>query len=357
METNIMTEGKKNIIISINTEKFAKDLQKEEKTLKSLQRTNANEAVIDAQKQVIKDLQEKYDDSVAAEELAKECIGDSPITFQVVNEGTGKTEEVKKKIAFVKNNRPINKGKVDKFISIIAKEKYEKAYPIIVTEAKQLIESGYKVYDLKGREISLEEADGYFVILDGQHRGKAFAILIATGKDYDIPNVHIREVENVGEFLVDINDAGTSWDNKDKLTVAALTATEEKELFTEIASLINDGFNPSTSTLIFTGKKFSKGLINKVLKREKFSLPKDAKVDIERGRRFVTLCKATGVKTKYLTKHYLIDGFNSYAASTSEEQAFKALESLKNLNLTDERMDKIKDGTHFINLLKEALPD
>lgn len=54
METNIMTEGKKNIIMSINTEKFAKDLQKEEKTLKSLQRTNANEAVIDAQKQVIK---------------------------------------------------------------------------------------------------------------------------------------------------------------------------------------------------------------------------------------------------------------------------------------------------------------
>lgn len=356
METNVFTTNEK-ITMSINTEKLAKDLQKQEKTLKSLQRTNVNEVVIEAQKQVVESLQKQYDDSVAAEELAKECIGDSPITFQVVNEETGKREEVKKKIAFVKNNRPINNVKVDKFISIIAKDKYEKAYPIIVTEAKQLIESGYKVYDLKGREISLEEADGYFVILDGQHRGKAFAILIATGENYEIPNVRIREKENIGEYLVDINDAGTSWDNKDRLAVAALTATEEKDLFEEIASLINDGFNPSTSTLIFTRKKFSKGLINKVLKREKFSLPKGAKVDIERGKRFVTLCKATGVKTKYLTKHYLIDGFNSYAASTNEGQAFKALESLKNLNLTDERMDKIKDGTHFINLLKEALPD
>ena len=356
METNVFTTNEK-ITMSINTEKLAKDLQKQEKTLKSLQRTNVNEVVIEAQKQVVESLQKQYDDSVAAEELSKECIGDSPITFQVVNEETGKREEVKKKIAFVKNNRPINNVKVDKFISIIAKDKYEKAYPIIVTEAKQLIESGYKVYDLKGREISLEEADGYFVILDGQHRGKAFAILIATGENYEIPNVRIREKENIGEYLVDINDAGTSWDNKDRLAVAALTATEEKDLFEEIASLINDGFNPSTSTLIFTGKKFSKGLINKVLKREKFSLPKGAKVDIERGKRFVTLCKATGVKTKYLTKHYLIDGFNSYAASTNEGQAFKALESLKNLNLTDERMDKIKDGTHFINLLKEALPD
>lgn len=356
MEANIMTEGKKNIIMSINTEKFAKDLQKEEKTLKSLQRTNVNEVVIEAQKQVVESLQKQYDNSVAAEELAKECIGDSPITFQVVNEETGKTEEVKKKIAFVKNNRPINNVKVDKFISIIAKNKYEKAYPIIVVEAKQLIGLGYKIHDLKGREIS-KETDDYFVILDGQHRGKAFAILIATGENYEIPNVRIREKENIGEYLVDINDAGTSWDNKDRLAVAALTATEEKDLFEEIAALINDGFNPSTSTLIFTGKKFSKCLINKVLKGEKFSLPKDAKVDIERGRRFVTLCKAAGIKIKYLTKRYLIDGFNSYAASTSEEQAFKALESLKNLNLTDERMDKIKDGTHFINLLKEALPD
>lgn len=351
-----MTEGKKNIIVSINTEKLAKDLQKQEKTLKSLQKTNANEAVIDAQKQVIKNLQKKYDDSIAEEELAKECIGDSPITFQVVNEKTGEITEVKKKIAFVKNNRPINNVKVDKFISIIAKNKYEKAYPIIVVEAKQLIGLGYKVHDLKGREIS-KEADDYFVILDGQHRGKAFAILIATGKNYDIPNVRIREKENIGEYLVDINDAGTSWDNKDRLAVAALTSTGEKELFAEIAALIDDGFNPSTSAIIFTGKKFSKGLINKVLKGEKFSLPKDAKVDIERGRRFVTLCKAAGVKIKYLTKRYLIDGFNSYAASTNEGQAFKALESLKNLNLTDESMDKIKDGTHFITLLKEALPD
>ena len=65
-----------NDAVSVNLKMLSKDLQRQEKTLKSLQRTNANETVIDAQKQVIKDLQEKYDDSVAAEELAKECIGD-----------------------------------------------------------------------------------------------------------------------------------------------------------------------------------------------------------------------------------------------------------------------------------------
>lgn len=73
METNVFTTNEK-ITMSINTEKLAKDLQKQEKTLKSLQRTNVNEVVIEAQKQVVESLQKQYDDSVAAEELAKECI-------------------------------------------------------------------------------------------------------------------------------------------------------------------------------------------------------------------------------------------------------------------------------------------
>ena len=43
-----------------------------------------------------------------------------------------------------------------------------------------------------------------------------FAELIATGKYQNlIPNVHVRDIENVGEYLVDINNVGTSWDKKD----------------------------------------------------------------------------------------------------------------------------------------------
>ena len=59
--------------------------------------------------------------------------------------------EQKKKIAFVKHNRPVNSRRVDRFIALIAANKCEKAFPIIVVETTKLIEAGYTVTDIKGR--------------------------------------------------------------------------------------------------------------------------------------------------------------------------------------------------------------
>lgn len=49
--------------------------------------------------------------------------------------------------------------------------------PIIVVEAKELTKAGYTVTDVNGRALTEEEAEGYFVILDGQHKSTAFAKL------------------------------------------------------------------------------------------------------------------------------------------------------------------------------------
>ena len=82
--------------------------------------------------------------------------------------------------------------------------------------------------------VTQEKAKEYFCILDGQHRSKAFAKLnIISGNTYTIPNVHVKEVENIGAYLVDINGVGTSWSQKDRVTVAALTTDDE--LFTNVA--------------------------------------------------------------------------------------------------------------------------
>ena len=207
--------------------------------------------------------------------------------------------------------------------------------------------------NLKGEKLTQEKAKEYFCILDGQHRSKAFAKLnIISGNTYTIPNVHVKEVENIGAYLVDINGVGTSWSQKDRVTVAALTTDDE--LFTNVAELLNEGFNQSTAMLIFTGKKLSNGQISHALKGEEFTLPKDAKINIERGQRFVTLCKAASIKVQFITKRYFIDGFNSYATATNEETAFEALAKLKDLKLTEERLKEIKGNDDFICLLKEA---
>ena len=246
--------------------------------------------------------------------------------FEVVDEVTGEKKQVSKKIAYVVNNRPIDSSKVDKFTALISKGKYKDAYPVIVADAKTLIEAGYELHDIRGNKITAEEADGYFVILDGQHRGMAFAKLVAAGEDYKIPNTHIRSVENVGEYLVDINDTGTSWSNKDRLVVAALTAGNQKELFTGMALLINEGFNPSTSSIILTGKKLSNNLIKKALKGDEVSLPKGAKVDVDRGYKFVTLCKEANISVMFATKRYFIE-------CRVQQQMQNYSKKLKNLHL------------------------
>lgn len=356
MKEKVFIEEEKtaNVVMGTNIAELKRTKKNAEELLQSLKNRGANEAVIKVQQEVVDTQNKLYDDSVEAERQAQENLGNSPVIFEVVNEATGEKIEVSKKIAYVVNNRPINSLKVDKFIALISNGKYETAYPIIVADAKTLIGAGYELHDIKGNEIPMEEIEDYFVILDGQHRGMAFAKLIAAGKNYKIPNVYARDIENVGEYLVDINDTGTSWSNKDRLVVAALTTESHKDLFTSMAELINEGFNPSTSSIILTGKKLSNNLIKKALKGEEVTLPKDAKVDIERGHKFVTLCKAANISVMFVTKRYFIGGFNSYATSTSDEDAFKALDAMKNLEVKENGLKEIKDNDGFIALLKRA---
>ena len=337
-----------------NIEELTKVFEQEEKELNRLIKGNRNEAVIAAQQKVVDEAKTQMEQAKEFERISKEKAVNSSFTFSVVDDETGARTEQQKKIAFVKNNRPVNSKKVDGFIALIAANKYDKAFPIIVMEASKLIEAGYTVTDINGKELTKEEAKDYFVILDGQHRSTAFAKLIATGKYQNmIPNVHVRDIENVGEYLVDINNVGSSWDKKDRLVVASLTTKDE--LFQNVAELLNEGFNPTTAMLIYTGKSLSDKQVSKALKGEEITLPKGTEIKIERGNRFINLCKAANMSVSFITKRYFIKDFNSYAKSTSEEQAFEALNKLKELNYTEANWKEIKEEDDFIEILKEAL--
>ena len=337
-----------------NIEELTKVFEKEEKELNRLVKGNRNEAVIAAQQKVVDEAKTQMEQAKEFERISKEKAVNSSFTFSVMDEETGVKTEQQKKIAFVKNNRPISSKKVDGFIALIAANKYDKAFPIIVMEASKLIEAGYTVTDINGKELTKEEAKDYFVILDGQHRSTAFAKLIATGKYQNlIPNVHVRDIENVGEYLVDINNVGTSWDKKDRLVVASLTSNDE--LFQNVAELLNEGFNPTTAMLIYTGKSLSDNQVNKALKGEEIALPKGAEINIERGNKFINLCKAAKMDISFITKRYFIRGFNKCADRIGEEKAFMALDKLKYMELTDEKLKQVKDEADFKIMLDEAL--
>lgn len=346
MKTN-STNAKGNMTLS----EVQKQIVREQKKLEKLIEVGtARPTTIQKQELLIKKLQDQAtqlsETPVEKAKVAQPEKGMLP--FQLAKDN----EIIRRKLARVKHNRPVEQKDVDDFITIIANGEYEDAYPIIVVEASKLIEAGYEVVDYDGRVITAEEAADYLVVLDGQHRSKAFAQLNATGTEYVIPNVHIKEVENVGKYLITINRAGSHWDKRDKFAIAQLTAGTEP--FTSIANRIAEGFNPSTPMLIYTGKRIPDSVLNKVLKGEDYKLNSKAVVDIERGDKFITLCKSAGMSVELITKRYFIEGFNSFALSTSDEEAFKALENLPKVTDRDTRLKDVKEGDQFIVLLKEA---
>ena len=167
-----------------------------------------------------------------------------------------------------------------------------------------------------------------------------------------IPNVFVKDIKDIGTYLEEINRVG-NWDMRAKIGVAALTS--KNELFENMAELIQQGFNPTTAGLIYTKKNIPEKILNKVLRREEYKLPKDAIVDIKRGNDFIILCKAANISVTFLTKRYFIKGFNSYAKVHGEEQAFKALDKLKQLELTDEKLKQVKEDDDFQAMLQKAL--
>ncbi|WFE85953.1 hypothetical protein [Parabacteroides chongii] len=331
---------------------FQAEVKREESVLNQLVKRGAASSVIEAQKEAVKIANSKLEAALntPTEKAIQSTATAGFVTFNVVKDG--ETTKESKKIAFVKHNRPVDTKRVDKYIYIIAQNKYEEAYPIIVAEAEKVLEKEYAVVDVNGNTIDKTTATDYYVILDGQHRGTAFAKLAAAGEEIEIPNVYIRNKENIGEYLVDINEAAKSWDNKDKFAVAGLTAKDEALI--TISEKIGEGFNPSTTALIYLGKKLSSKLLNQVLKGEDVEFPKGAKFNKDRGNKFITLCKAAGMEVNLITKRYYIDGFNSYAASTNEDTAFGALKEIGKLNDFQKRIKAVKDGNDFIQLLKEV---
>ena len=134
--------------------------------------------------------------------------------------------------------------------------------------------------------------------------------------------------------------------------MAALTSSNK--LAQEISNRIDDGFSPSTASLIYTGKKISGTQVKKLLRGKDWKLPEGAKPNIARGNKFIQLCLEANIVKEFVRKRFFINAFNSYALSVGEDTAFDSLSKLKNMNLTEEVLKAIKDDQGFIELLAVA---
>lgn len=150
-----------------NLKEVQAEVKKEVSVLNQLVKRGANAEVIEAQKKSVAKIKAELEEikNTPTEKAIQSVATADFMIFNVVKEGEISKES--KKIAFVKHNRPVDMKRVDKFIHLIGNDKYEKAYPIIVAEAEKVLEYNYTVVDVKGQEINREEAEEYYVILDG----------------------------------------------------------------------------------------------------------------------------------------------------------------------------------------------
>ena len=327
-----------------------KEIKKMEKALESMKKNSGVSADAVAQQETALVEKKSHLNKLTKQAEAKQGLYDKDrfLTFSVVDDETGEVTKKQYKVAFVKHNRPVDQKKVDGFIKIISNGKYEKAFPIIAIAATEVIAKGKVVTDTKGNTIKEEDAKDYLVILDGQHRTLAFLKCNMT-EPREVPSTFIKTGIDIGQYIVDINDVGTSWNQKDRFAVAALVTTDE--LAHEIADRISEGFNPTTPALIYIGKKISAKQVKVLLRGEEWTLPEGAKLDIQRGNKFVQLCKEANMSVRYITNRYFITGFNALAEREGDEVAFEQLEKCR---FTEKELKAVKDGTDFEAMLEKA---
>ncbi len=287
----------------------------------------------------------------AKKEVATSKTMKVQIMEETENGYTFKAED--RKMGLIRENRPIKDCVVTGFLQIIANNKYDKTQSIVTAEATELIEK-YNLVDLEGNVITAKEAKDYLIVLDGQHRTKAFAKLNAiktSENQVAIPNVHIKTgLKNVREYLADINMVGRNWSTADKICVSAIASSSK--LLDKANELIRMEFSPSTAITICTGKRITMSqLKNIIVKGDKSCLP-DETIVLARAEKFLTTAFAiTGMEVKILKKRYFINGFNSFAAAHTDDKAFEALEKLT----IDDFGKEITDDKDFVEKLKAIL--
>ena len=205
--------------------------------------------------------------------------------------------------------------------------------------------------DLENNPITAQEAKKYLIVLDGQHRISAFAKLNAIRepeKQITIPTVHIKkELENVREYLADINMVGHNWSMSDKVCVSAIASNSK--VLDKVNELIKEGYNASAAMSICIGKRLTPTQLKEIIINGEQLLPDETEA-LKRADKYITTTKGIlGNDIKLLTKRYFINGFNNYAAAHNDDDAFEALGKL-----TIDDFKSVKADIDFIEKLKAA---
>lgn len=245
--------------------------------------------------------------------------------------------------AFAKGiNRDVNLANCKKILADIKKNGYRQAEIIQVVKAETVLSKGdLTLVDINDNVITKENAQNYFLVLDGQHR--VFATSLYNEEEgitpIDVPAIEVilGENETVAEYITAINITKTEWKTQEYVKGAA--NVQESDLLNRYKELIKDEKNPegyslSTLNLIYCDN-------SKAITKTDFSLLCQGKSkkgksqkdiipahNIARGNKFIDLCIRKGFEQKEIAKRYLIEQFNNMKTAKNEDYAFQVFEAI-----------------------------
>jgi len=247
-----------------------------------------------------------------------------------------------RKVAFAKGiNREVNFANVKKLLADMTHKGYRKAEMVQVIRVEEAIANGDIILvGINGDEIVKENANDYYLIIDGQHRVYAASMLNCERekkgeRTFQVPGILIELAENetIAEYISAVNITKMPWKTDDYIRGAA--NVKQEELLARYKELIKSEDNPngfplSTLNIIYCNnpKAMNKTSLSLLCQgkdekgRGKVKKPIIPAHNIERGNRFIVLCRDKGFSDKDISKRYLSERFSDLFNEGGEDKAF-----------------------------------
>lgn len=318
-------------------------LEEAKMLLTSLKEKGADASVINAQEAVIKKLQ-------------KEVNGIHIPEGATIKVKAADGEISNYKICHADFQRSIKPARVDEFLSLFKNGKYEKAYPILAITVAKAKELSLKIFDFQGNNITDTTDENWLVIIDGQHRALASAILNSNEecKEFAFENVVTKDdITNLSEYLSTINGKEISnYSDSDRLEILAERDSDD-DLIQAVYALTQKGIKQSTAERMIMQKpiprkKYNESFMSSNKLSTLLSPEEQKKIDVGDAFQLLEHFQMIEAELKSVSR-YWIEGFNSFAKSHNRTKAFDALRVLK-----VKEIRKLSCGDDFVEKLKSA---
>ena len=160
------------------------------------------------------------------------------------------------KVARFVGNRVLNEKNIQAKMKSL--ETIGMQVPAVFVKATLALEKGLEAIDFTDESVKVtpENADNYIVLIEGNHRYKAYLKLKLDSKRNPQGDFYFTEMlnipENIVEAILNINTVTSPWKGGDYVNGATMMVKEKPELLLELNDLVSKGYSAEAASLWLT---------------------------------------------------------------------------------------------------------